>query len=178
MSKESVNQINYLLRKYDKRRVNGEFFTKDYASVKNMESKHQNRRDTLTQLCNIQGLTDNSTVRTDSLYWLDKIKDLQCIYGQWTQEKLIAMLILNQMQYDNPKTFLEDTYLWKEYDFTPRQYTVARSNLYRKILNNHVILRDPDNLFRFYKREKPNFEKYKVFLKNYNNILKETGDVK
>lgn len=145
MSKE---RINYLLKKYENNHVKGETFTKEYNRQLNKEYELQWKIDKLNQLCNIEEVSES--IREDCVYWLRKISDIQVIYGKWSTEKCLAVIVLNQLQLRDNKFNIEKSYLWNKYCFNYHDYSVARSNLIREILFNHVILRDPENYLRYY----------------------------
>lgn len=152
MSKESENRINYLLKKYDNHYTNGEQLKGDYLNSLKNNYDLQWRIDVLNQLCNDCGVSKH--IRDDCIYWLNKIKNPQKLRGSWTLEKCLSVIIINQIQFNNPKENIESNFLWKKYNFTYKDYTKARSKLFREILTNHVILRDPDNFFRYYNMSK------------------------
>lgn len=148
MSKKSENRVNYLLNKYDNQYTNGEQLEGDYLNGLKNNYDLQWRVDVLNQLCNVCNV--KSHVREDCGYWLKKIKKPKIVNSKWSLEKCICVIILNQLQFDNPKINLKDIPIWRKYNFTYKDYTKARSRLFREILTNHVILRDPENYFRYY----------------------------
>ena len=106
------------------------------------------RVDVLNQLCNDCGVSKN--IRDDCIYWLNKIKTPKIVNRVWSLEKCLSVIILNQLQFNNPEINIYEVPIWRKYNFTYNDYTKARSRLFREMLINHVILRDPDNFFRYY----------------------------
>lgn len=148
MSKESENRVNYLLNKYDNQYINGEQLEGKYLNTLKNNYDLQWRVDVLNQLCNECNVKSN--VREDCNYWLNKIKTPKFINRTWNLEKCLSVIVFNQLQFDNPDINLKDIPIWRKYNFNYNDYTKSRSRLFREILTNHVILRDPENYFRYY----------------------------
>lgn len=129
-----MRNIEFLLEKYDKNYVKGEF--RDIESVKKiMAENYQKERIRVAKtLCASVNASHNIVEQV--CFRLDTIRDVQFINRRWTLEKIVSLMIICEFQLQYDSFDIKSLYLWEHYNFTYKTFESAKSRYYKHILAN------------------------------------------
>lgn len=129
-----MTDIEYLLRKYKKQYVKGEYISNKTARELMAENYQKERiRVAKTILASVNA---PKNIEQEVLYWLEEIKDLQFINRDWVLEKIISLMVICEYQLSYPNFNVTELYLWDYYDFDWLSFEYAKTNYYKYILKH------------------------------------------
>lgn len=132
--------IEYLLKKYDKNYVKGEFRDGQTVNQIMKENYHKERIRVAKTLCASVVATKNITEQV--CFWLDHIRDMQFINRRWSLEKIISLMIICEFQLQYDDFNVKSLYLWDHYNFTFKTFESAKSRYYKYILYHSKFIGD------------------------------------
>ena len=120
--------LEYILNKYRAKRVNGEFnYSNDYRYRLKKESTLKYYKDVIRTHCRIYHVP--RYVRDDSIYLLNKVKNLKKISYTWKYDKILDFIILFSWENCDKNIELQDTTIWKKTGWTWDSYFIAKLNM-------------------------------------------------
>ena len=120
--------LEYILKKYRAKRVNGEFnYSNDYRYRLKKESTLKYYKDVIRTHCRIYHVP--RYVRDDSIYLLNKVKNLKKISYTWKYDKILDFIILFSWENCDKNIELQDTTIWKKTGWTWDSYFIAKLNM-------------------------------------------------
>lgn len=120
--------LEYILHKYRAKRVNGEFnYSNEYRYRLKKESTLKYYKDVIRTRCRIYHVP--RYVRDDSIYLLNKVKNLKKISYTWKYNKILDFIILFSWENCDKDIELQDTQIWKKNNWSWDSYFIAKLNM-------------------------------------------------
>lgn len=132
--------ISYLLKKYEKNYVKGEFKSSETLNKIKAENRQRERERIAKTLCASVEATPNITRQV--CFWLDKIRDMKFVNRRWSIEKIISLMIICEFQLQYDSFDVKSLYLWDHYNFTFKTFEAAKSRYYKHIFYHSKFIGD------------------------------------
>ena len=129
-----MTDIEYLLQKYKKQYVKGEYISNKTAREL-MAENYQKERIRVAKII-LASVNAPKNIEQEILYWLEEINDLKFIHRYWTLEKIISLMVICEYQLCYNDFNITDLYLWDYYDFNWLSFEKAKTRYYKHILKH------------------------------------------
>ena len=149
-----MNNINYLLRKYEKT-ISAERHTQNYQRQQKTDENRKNRHLLLDTLLNETPFTLTKTEIQQIRFWIDTFNtEWKSLHRQASDETIILALILIQRKQYNPKTQITRYSICRKYDLTNSKFITIQNRLIFLLMKTTPLTYTQSKYYDHYQQEK------------------------